>query len=75
MSALDEIKEKIAYRKFWLGIFVVTIISLVGWLASSYKTSGQILVAFDVVGIAILVIMAGFIDRTIRRLVQELREL
>jgi len=32
MSQVDVLKEKIAYLKLWLGIMVVTDISLVGWL-------------------------------------------
>jgi hypothetical protein len=34
MSKLDVAKERIAYLKFWLGVLVVTDISLVGWLVS-----------------------------------------
>ena len=35
MSELDVAKERIAYLKFWLGILVVTDISLFGWLLSN----------------------------------------
>ena len=35
MSKLDKAKEQIAYLKFWLGVMVVTDISLVGWLVSN----------------------------------------
>jgi hypothetical protein len=31
MSELDVAKEQIAYLKLWLGIMVVTDISLIGW--------------------------------------------
>ena len=36
MSEVDVLKEKIAYLKLWLGIMVVTDISLVGWLLGNY---------------------------------------
>ena len=75
MSAIDEVKEKIAYLKVWLGIFVVTLITLIGWLVSNYKTGEQFLIVLDVIGITILIVMAGFIDLTIRRLIQSLREM
>jgi len=39
MSELDVAKEQIAYLKVWLGILVVTDISLVGWLASNIATA------------------------------------
>ena len=35
MSELDVAKEQIAYLKFWLGVMVVTDISLFGWLISN----------------------------------------
>lgn len=35
MSRLDKPQEQIAYLKFWLGVMVVTDISLVGWLVSN----------------------------------------
>ncbi|MBA2408768.1 MAG: hypothetical protein H0V62_02960 [Gammaproteobacteria bacterium] len=35
MSKLDLAKEKIAFLKLWLGIVVLTDISLVGWLISN----------------------------------------
>jgi hypothetical protein len=31
MPQLDRLKERLAYLKFWLGIVVVTDISLIGW--------------------------------------------
>ena len=41
MSELDVAKEQITYLKFWLGILVVTDISLFGWLLSNVG-GGQI---------------------------------
>jgi hypothetical protein len=46
MSELDLAKEQIAYLKFWLGIMVVTDISLFGWLISNASSANRaILVA------------------------------
>ena len=36
MSAADRLKEQIAYLKLWLGILVVTGISIGGWLVSNW---------------------------------------
>jgi len=45
MSELDVAKEQIAYLKFWLGVMVVTDISLFGWLISNTSsTTLQLLV-------------------------------
>ena len=35
MSELDRLKEQLVYLRFWLGIMVVTEITLVGWLIST----------------------------------------
>jgi len=37
MSRIDVIKEKINYLKVSLGIFVVTLIGLIGWIVSHYE--------------------------------------
>ena len=35
MSEIDRLKEQLTYLRFWLGIMVVTEITLVGWLIST----------------------------------------
>ena len=35
MSELDRVKDQLVYLRFWLGIMVVTEITLVGWLIST----------------------------------------
>lgn len=42
MAKLDVIKEKINYLKVWIGVFVVTLISLIGWLSSNYEEISNI---------------------------------
>jgi hypothetical protein len=42
VSELDVTKEKIAYLKVWLGILVVTDISLVGWFVSNIVSANSI---------------------------------
>ena len=37
MSTAERIKEQIAYLKLWLGILVVTGISIGGWLISHWE--------------------------------------
>ena len=44
MSELDLIKEKIGYYKVWLGIMVITDISLVGWLVGNYASASLMIV-------------------------------
>jgi len=43
MSDLDIAKEQIAYLKIWLGILVITDISVSGWFVSSLGTATALL--------------------------------
>ncbi len=75
MTEIDSAKERVAYLKVWLGIFVVTIISLIGWLVSNYTTAKLLLVVLDV--IAILILLAGILltHREINRKINEMESL
>jgi len=61
--------------KFWLGVMVVSDITLVGWLftkagvASDLKTYGAI------IGITIITISALFVHKRIEHLISSLKEL
>jgi hypothetical protein len=54
MSELDIAKENIAYLKVWLGILVVTDISMAGWLISNGDTASRVLLAGGLVDVAAL---------------------
>ncbi len=43
VSELDRLKEQLVYLRFWLGIMVVTEITLVGWLISTPNTADPVL--------------------------------
>ena len=51
MSDLDGAKEEIAYLKLWLGIMIVTGISLIGWLISNFRTDNRFLLVCSLVGL------------------------
>jgi len=51
MSKLDVAKEHIAYLKLWLGIVIVTDISLMGWLLANFRSAEWPLVLGDVVAL------------------------
>jgi hypothetical protein len=60
MSKTDKIKERINYLKVWLGIFVVTNIGLMGWLAEHYDESKiksiSAFIAVIIIGVLVLII-------------------
>ena len=51
MSKLDVAKEHIGYLKLWLGIVIVTDISLMGWLLGNFQTAGWALIVGDIVAL------------------------
>jgi undecaprenyl pyrophosphate phosphatase UppP len=75
MTKIDSVKERVAYLKVWLGIFVVTIISLIGWLVANYATAKLLLVVFDIVAILILAAAILLTHREINRRIDELENL
>ncbi|HET9679162.1 MAG TPA: hypothetical protein VFP95_01220 [Gammaproteobacteria bacterium] len=75
MPEIDVIKTQITYLQVWLGIMVVTDISLFGWLVTHVGASPLRLVLGC--SIAVIVITAGiyFLHRRIERYIESLREL
>lgn len=51
MSELEGVKEEIAYLKLWLGIMIVTGISLMGWLLGNFRSAHWVLVGSGFVGL------------------------
>ena len=75
MSELDVLKEKIAYLKLWLGIIVVTDISLVGWLLGNYVVASWALVVGDVVAICVVSYGIYVLHKHIEQEIKRLKEL
>ena len=75
MSKLDVAKEQIAYLKFWLGVLVVTDISLVGWLVSREDPNPVYKILGAVIAIAVVTFAGFMIHRQIERRIDALEEL
>lgn len=75
MSQLDVLKEKIAYLKLWLGIIVVTDISLVGWLLGNYTVASRALIVGDVVAISVVSYGIYVLHKRIEKEIERLKEL
>jgi hypothetical protein len=75
MSELDVAKEQIAYFKLWLGIMVVTDISLIGWFIGNYSQALTGLLIADLLAVA--VVSAGIVElhRRIKHQIEHLRDL
>jgi len=75
MSELDRLKEQLVYLRFWLGIMVVTDISLVGWLASTVDNATPALLVFAIVGIIVLSLGIFLLHRQIERRIERIGRL
>jgi heme O synthase-like polyprenyltransferase len=65
MPKLDRLKEEVAYLKLWLGIVVVTDISLVGWLIVAVDEADRLRIVLAVLGIVLLSFGAVVLHREI----------
>ena len=75
MSELDVAKEQIAYLKLWLGIMVVTDISLIGWFIGNYGQASASLLVTDLLAVAVVSTGIAVIHRRIERKIERLRDL
>ncbi len=75
MAKIDEIKEELNYLKIWLGIVVVTAISLISWLVNNYETSSFVKIIGDVAAVVILTFAIIIIDRKIKLKIKSLKDL
>ena len=75
MSEVDLLKEKIAYLKLWLGIMVVTDISMVGWLLGNYPVANWALIVGDVVAILVMSFGIYGLHKRIEKDIERLKEL
>jgi len=75
MGKIDVVKEKINYLKVWLGISVVTLISLLGWLSSSFEKLSDARLIFSFLGISCLLVLIHFLNKSILHKIDSLEEL
>ena len=75
MSELDRLKEQLVYLRFWLGIMVVTEITLVGWLISTPNTADPVLWSLAAVGVVLLGFGIFLLHRQVERRIEEVRRL
>ena len=75
MSELDYLREEVAYLKFWLGIVVVTDISVAGWLVSSSDSAANYTVFLAVCGLILPSAGIVILNRRIEHRISKLKEL
>lgn len=75
MSKLDVAKERIAYAKLWLGIMIVTDISLMAWLVRNIRSADWKIIVADVLAMVGVSWGCYFLDGHIRSAIASLEEL
>jgi hypothetical protein len=75
MSKVDKTKEQLAYLKFWLGVMVVTDISLVGWLVSSADAAPVHKVLGALVAVVVITAAGFTVHHRVGRLIDALEDL
>ena len=75
MSELDKLKETITQLRLWLGIFVVTDISLIGWVAANYGQAKDLLIILASLAIVILTGTIVVFNRRIEAAIERLGDL
>ncbi|WP_019895205.1 hypothetical protein [Hydrogenovibrio halophilus] len=75
MSRIDTAKETIAYLKFWLGVMVVSDISLVGWLLTHTSSASDLKILSAVLAVLVITLAAFMIYKKIERSIKKLTRL
>ena len=76
MAKIDVIKEKINYLKVWLGIFVVTLIGLISWIANNYEKTVMIgRLVFSLIAVIWLFFSIHILNKKILEKINSLEEL
>jgi hypothetical protein len=72
MARLDVAKEQISYLKFWLGILVVSGISLFGWLVGNFGGADAVKYVSGGIGLMVLGAGSAILHHRIAKLIQSL---
>ena len=75
MSELDRLKERLVYLRFWLGIMVVTEITLVGWLISTPTSADPTLWFIGAFGAVVLGVGIYLVHRQVERRIDQIGKL
>jgi hypothetical protein len=75
MSELDRLKERLVYLRFWLGIMVVTEITLVGWLISTPTGGNRTLWFIAAFAAALLGVGIYLVHRQVERRIDQIGKL
>jgi uncharacterized membrane protein len=75
MAKIDRIKEFIGYLKVLLVLLLATNISLIGWVASNYRSVESSLLILSLIVIVLISIIVIFVNKKIIKDIKSLEDL
>lgn len=75
MPEIDRLKEQLVYLRFWLGIMVVTEITVVGWLISTPTSANTRLWFIGAFGAGLLGVGIYLVHRQVERRIDQIGKL
>lgn len=78
MAKIDKIKEEISLFKFWLGISLALVISIISWILTAnhnWSLYNLKLIGCSITTIIIFALIAIFLSKKIRKKLKELEKL
>jgi hypothetical protein len=75
MPEIDRLKERLIYLRFWLGMMVVTEITLVGWLISTPSSANPTLWSTAAFGAGLLGVGIYLVHRQVERRIDQIGKL
>ncbi len=75
MSKLDRSKEQIAYLKLWLGVLIITAVSLMGWLITHFDTENHFLIFSAVTALVSIFVGCWVLHNKIEHKITQLEDM
>ncbi|MBR0573849.1 MULTISPECIES: hypothetical protein [Pasteurellaceae] len=75
MSELDEAKERLAYKKFWLGVVIAIFVSVGGWFVTNLDSERHFLLIASIFIEIIMIISIYWLNNRIIKLIKHIKKL
>lgn len=74
MAKIDELKEKMSFLKFWLGVVIATFLAVSGWCINNYKSADFWILICAFILLVLLLFIVVFLCRLATKLFKQIRD-
>jgi len=74
MADIDGLKEELSILKNWLNILAVTLLGLIGWVATSYEKASLLIIIGAIISIICLIIAIFVLNKKIKAKIKEIKK-